>query len=86
MHLTTLLLSATNSFDITALSQVIGSLGFPILASCALFYYIQKQQEGHRSEIKELTICVDNIKEALNNNTLILQRVLDKLELESEVK
>lgn len=74
--------------DITTLSQLVGSLGFPILACCALFYYIQKQQTAHKVEITELTQTFTEMKDemttALNNNTLVLQRFIDKLEQESE--
>lgn len=70
--------------DFNTLSQLVGSLGFPILASCALFYQIQQQNKEHKSEIKDLTECMANIQEAINGNTLVLQRVLDKLDMESE--
>lgn len=48
--------------DITQVMQAIGSLGFPIVACCALFYYLNKEQEAHKSEM-------DAVKEALNRNT-----------------
>lgn len=48
--------------DITQVMQAIGSLGFPIVACCALFYYLNKEQESHKAEIGAVT-------EALNRNT-----------------
>lgn len=48
--------------DVTQLMQAIGSLGFPIVACCALFYYLNKEQEAHKSEMEQ-------VKEALNRNT-----------------
>lgn len=48
--------------DVTQVMQAIGSLGFPIVACCALFYYLNKEQEAHKSEM-------DAVKEALNRNT-----------------
>ena len=48
--------------DITQVMQAIGSLGFPIVACCALFYYLNKEQESHKEEMGAVT-------EALNRNT-----------------
>lgn len=48
--------------DVAELMQAIGSLGFPIVACCALFYYLNKEQEAHKSEMSAVT-------EALNRNT-----------------
>lgn len=48
--------------DATQLMQAIGSLGFPIVACCALFYYLNKEQEAHKTEMSSVT-------EALNRNT-----------------
>lgn len=48
--------------DVTQVMQAIGSLGFPIVACCALFYYLNKEQESHKEEMSAVT-------EALNRNT-----------------
>lgn len=48
--------------DVTQVMQAIGSLGFPIVACCALFYYLNKEQESHKEEMGAVT-------EALNRNT-----------------
>lgn len=48
--------------DVTQIMQAIGSLGFPIVACCALFYYLNKEQEAHKSEMEA-------VKDALNRNT-----------------
>lgn len=69
--------------DPTAISTLIGSVGFPIACSVMCFYLIEKQRETNdkqreadRSEHKaETTRWV----EALNNNTMVIQRLLDKL-------
>ena len=34
--------------DVNQILQAVGSLGFPIVACGALFYYLQKEQESHR--------------------------------------
>lgn len=51
--------------DVTQIMQAIGSLGFPIVACCALFYYLNKEQESHKEEMQLMT-------EALNRNTDVL--------------
>lgn len=48
--------------DVNQVMQAIGTLGFPIVACCALFYYLNKEQEAHKSEMAAVT-------EALNRNT-----------------
>lgn len=58
--------------DISTISQLIATLGFPIACCCALFYYMTKESERHKQEL-------DKIVEALNNNTLALTRLELKL-------
>ena len=48
--------------DAAQFMQAIGTLGFPIVACCALFYYLNKEQESHKAEMTSVT-------EALNRNT-----------------
>lgn len=48
--------------DATQIMQAIGSLGFPIVACCALFYYLNKEQQSHKEEMSAVT-------DALNRNT-----------------
>lgn len=62
--------------DINAITQIIGSLGFPVAVCLICFWYINKQEEAHKSEVSKLT-------DAINNNTLIMQRLCDKLEVDS---
>ena len=59
--------------DISAISTLIGTLGFPIVCTAALFYYIVKKDESHKEEISKLA-------EAVMNNTAVMQRFLDKIE------
>lgn len=58
--------------DIATITQIIGSLGFPICACIALFYQMQKQSDQHKQEM-------DKITESLNNNTVALTRLCEKL-------
>ena len=54
--------------DINTATTLIGSLGFPIACCIALFSYMTKQREEHKAEMEKMI-------EALNNNTLALNRL-----------
>ena len=63
--------------------SIISAVGFPIVAAIGCGYFVkwqyeqnQKQTEEMRKEHKEE---VAKMTEALNNNTLALQRLIDKL-------
>ena len=51
---------------------LISQLGFPIFVCIYLFWDRTKEREEHRAETKALS-------DALNNNTLALQRLADKI-------
>lgn len=53
--------------------QAISTVGFPIVVAIALFWKMNKQDEDHKSEMLKVT-------EAINNNTIALQKLIDKLE------
>ena len=64
--------------------SIISAVGFPIVAACACGIFIkwqytenQKQVDEMRKEHKEE---VSKMTEALNNNTLALQKLIDKLD------
>lgn len=63
--------------------QIIQSLGFPIACVVAMFAMWQKEVKSHDDEIEKMrsTLEAQSVAttEALNNNTLILTRILDKL-------
>ncbi|WP_289198104.1 hypothetical protein [Bacteroides acidifaciens] len=59
--------------DYNVLTNLIGSFGFPIFACIAMGWFTVKNSESHEKEMKTLA-------EALNNNTLALQRLADKME------
>ena len=63
--------------DLTAIVQVVSSLGFPIAVCLIYFWYINKLEETHRNEVQKLT-------DALNNNTLIMQKLCDRMGVEKE--
>lgn len=54
--------------DIQVISNVITTLGFPIVVAGALFWYINKKDENHKEEIKSL-------RDSLDRNTNILEEL-----------
>lgn len=59
--------------DANTIIQLVGSLGFPIVACGALFWRMVKSDEQHKAEM-------DKLSEALNNNTVALTKLSDKLD------
>lgn len=72
--------------------QLISSLGFPIVACICMAIYVKEQTKNNREDVKELNAqhskemnaFKDEIKEALNNNTIALTKLCEKLEREEE--
>lgn len=60
---------------INELSTLISTLGFPIGMCLIMCYYINKINDAHKVES-------DKFAEALNNNTVVLQKLCDKLDSE----
>lgn len=58
--------------EISDIVTLITNAGFPVACTCALFYFLNKEREQHRVETAEL-------KDAINNNTIVMQRLIDKL-------
>lgn len=64
--------------------QLISSVGFPIVACLGMGWYVKYETDNNRSEIKDLQrehkAEIDKITDALNNNTLALNLLSDKLD------
>ena len=63
---------------ISELSTLISTLGFPIAMCLIMCYYINKINDAHKEES-------DKFADALNNNTVVLQKLCDKLDSEVNV-
>lgn len=63
---------------INDLATLISTLGFPVAMCLIMCYYINKINDAHKEE-------TDKFAEALNNNTLVLQKLCDKLDSEVNV-
>lgn len=61
--------------DVNTIIQLVGSLGFPIVACGALFWRMVKSDEQHKEEMYKMS-------EALNNNTNAIVKLTEKLDKE----
>ncbi len=70
--------------DTASILQIVSTVGFPIVACGGMAWYVKymtdkereeriKMNEQHKQEMSEVTT-------ALNNNTLALQKLCDKLD------
>ena len=53
------------------------TVGFPIVAYGALFWYVLKKDTEHKTEVEKMT-------EAINNNTIALTKLIERLENENK--
>lgn len=58
--------------DLSAITTLIGSLGFPIAACIACFWMLNKERENHQQEMQKVT-------EAINNNTIALTTLTERI-------
>lgn len=57
--------------DTSALSQLIGSLGFPIACCCYLFY-----------SNSQLVKTIDSLKDTIAVNTTVLETIKEKIDVD----
>jgi len=55
--------------DVSAFSQIVSTVGFPIACCIAMFWQMNKQTELHKQEM-------DSMKEALNQNTSAINKLV----------
>lgn len=78
-----------------AFITIVQSVGFPIAVAIAMFIMLQQEQKQHKEESQQIRDALTEQRvsfaeaihnqesrttEAINNNTLVMQRLLDKLE------
>ena len=62
--------------DANTITTLIGSVGFPIVACIAMGWYVKYQtDQNNKEEVQKMT-------EAINNNTIAMQKLVDKIELQ----
>ena len=69
--------------DVQTIFQAVASVGFPIVCCVIMMYYIKYREDASRDEIQHLTDQhrqeMTEITEAIHNNTLVIQKLIDIL-------
>lgn len=60
--------------DVQVIGQLIASLGFPIVACCAMFWLVNKNEERHNNEITDL-------RKTIADNTSVLSSLKDLIQI-----
>lgn len=70
--------------DANVIMTMVSSVGFPIVACLGLAWYVKYTTDTNNKTVDDLrkdhAAEVQKMTEALNNNTLALQRLVDKLD------
>lgn len=70
--------------DANAVLTLIGSYGFPIVACIGMAWYVKYQMDAYAKQLKEIrdehNKEIEKVTEALNNNTLAIQKLCDRME------
>ena len=62
--------------NIDIILQAIATVGFPIVMCCVMFWFLNKEQESHKEEMKELRSVISQNNEILAG---LKQLIEDKL-------
>ena len=69
--------------NINMITTIITTVGFPIVACGAMGWYVKYISDRHSKEVQQLNEQhqeeMKQVTEALNNNTLALQKLCDKI-------
>lgn len=79
-----------NTVDANAIIALIQSVGFPIVMCSLMAWYVKyitdknreeiaKEREAHKQEMNQVIT-------AINNNTIVIEKLIAKLDAESEVR
>lgn len=67
-------------------STLVSTVGFPIVAVGAVAWYCKYTNDNYRKDTKDLTAShekeIDKLTTALNNNTIALTKLCEKLDKE----
>ena len=65
--------------DANTIIALVGSLGFPIVACVGMAFFIREIIANHKSEMEKVT-------EAIQNNTIVIQKLVDKMGADDDAK
>lgn len=58
---------------VEVVKDIISNVGFPIACACLMFWEMEQERKAHKEESATWV-------EALNRNTNVMEKILDKLE------
>ena len=68
--------------------QIISSLGFPIMAAIACGWFIKYQMDQYKQDLKDIRTEhkeeIKDLQEVITQNTLVLQKLCDRLDEKKE--
>ena len=64
-----------SAVEVDSIVSIISQFGFPILTCLILFWYIYNENKNHKEEMAKMS-------DAINNNTIALNKLIDKLDKE----
>lgn len=71
--------------SVEQVTTLITNVGFPIVCVCAMAWYVYTNNEKQRADIDKLNerhkTEMDNVVQALNNNTIAFTKLNEKLEM-----
>lgn len=74
--------------DVQSILTAITTVGFPIVCCCAMMWYVKYQTDKNREDILRLNDMhrseMLEVTEAINNNTVALQKLCDKIDNDKE--
>ena len=65
--------------DANTIIALIGSLGFPIVACIGMAFFIREVIAGHKTDMEKVTA-------AITNNTIVMQKLVDKMGADDDAK
>ena len=76
--------------DANVIISLVGSLGFPIVACIGMAYFCSRIINNNREDIKEMNIVhrteMDKITDAINNNSMVIHKLIDKLDKGGDIE
>lgn len=64
--------------------QILGTFGFPILACIGLAVYVKYIVDSYRKDMNDMRLEhkeeTNKLAEALNQNTLVIQKLVDRMD------
>ena len=68
--------------DFSVITQLISSIGFPIVMCIILIWYIKDTSDKSLEERKNYYAELQGVKDAINNNSVVMQKRLSKFDEE----